>query len=315
MDPLILNVMAKKGKDLKQLGYDDKADIWSLGTICYELLIGKTVFNAETMNDLVQQVESGNYHVPTSVSREVVSFLNAMLQYEGSKRLNADELSNHPFLVKDVRNFTKINTREVRKKIDNKGLNINIKRNQTIWSIFNEDDEKTLIGINDRNNAPPLKPMPEMKMPQDINVNRRYNTDKNIPHIPKNKNLIVNKNYEKTNSNKYPYNGPTHSIYGQNMMPNQNNYSPQYPNFNQIPIMSPFPQNPGYTTGMNAFNPMMPYPTFDPSPNTFNRNIIRINTQGFNPPNYPGSLPQGRVLVFQGNSMGNNEVIDMCSIQ
>jgi len=315
MDPLILNVMAKKGKDLKQLGYDDKADIWSLGTICYELLIGQTVFNAETMNDLVQKVESGNYHVPTSVSREVVSFLNAMLQYEGSKRLNADELSKHPFLVKDVRNFTKINTREVRKKIDNKGLNINIKRNQTIWSIFNEDDEKTLIGINDRNNAPPLKPMPEMKIPQDINVNRRYNTDKNIPHIPKNKNLIVNKNYEKTNSNKYPYNGPTHSIYGQNMMPNQNNYSPQYPNFNQIPIMSPFPQNPGYTSGMNAFNPMMPYPTFEPSPNTFNRNIIQINTQGFNPPNYPGSVPQGRVLVFQGNSMGNNEVIDMCSIQ
>ena len=110
MDPLFHNVMAKKVKYLKQLGYDDKADIWSLGTICYELLIGKTVFNAETMNDLVQKVESGNYHVPTSLSREVVSFLNAMLQYDGSKRLNADELSKQPFLVKDARNFSKINT-------------------------------------------------------------------------------------------------------------------------------------------------------------------------------------------------------------
>ena len=142
MDPLILNVMAKKGKDLKQLGYDDKADIWSLGTICYELLIGKTVFNAETMNDLVQKVESGNYHVPTSLSREMVSFLNSMLQYDGSKRLNAEELSKHAFLTKDVRNFTKINIRQVQRKIDNKGLNINIKRNQTIWSIFNEEDEQ-----------------------------------------------------------------------------------------------------------------------------------------------------------------------------
>ena len=315
MDPLILNVMAKKGKDLKQLGYDDKADIWSLGTICYELLIGKTVFNAETMNDLVQKVESGNYHVPTSLSREVVSFLNAMLQYDGSKRLNADELSKQPFLVKDVRNFSKINTRQVRKKIDNQGLNINIKRNQTIWSIFNEDDEKTLIGINDRNNAPPLRPIPEMQLPQDRNVNRKYNTDKNIPHIPKNKNIIVNKNYDKSHSNNYPYNGPTHSIYGQNMMPNQNNYPPQYPNFNQVPNMSPYPSNQGYPNGMNAYNPMMLYPTFDPSPNTFNRNLIQINTQGYTSSNYSGSRPQGRVLVFQDNSLRKNEVIDLCSIQ
>jgi serine/threonine protein kinase len=205
MDPLILNVMAKKGKDLKQLGYDDKADIWSLGTICYELLIGKTVFNAETMNDLVQKVESGNYHVPTSLSREMVSFLNSMLQYDGSKRLNAEELSKHAFLTKDVRNFTKINTRQVQRKIDNKGLNINIKRNQTIWSIFNEEDEQKLIGINDGNNAP-MKPIPEY--PQDNTAHKRHNTDKNVHKM-----IIINKNYGKSNSNNYPFVGQPTSIY------------------------------------------------------------------------------------------------------
>ena len=311
MDPLILNVMAKKGKDLKQLGYDDKADIWSLGTICYELLIGKTVFNAETMNDLVQQVESGSYHVPTSLSREMVSFLNSMLQYDGSKRLSAEELSNHPFLTKSVRNFTKINTRQVRKKIDNQGLNINIKRNQTIWSIFNEEDEKKLIDINDRNNDAPLRPIPEMKMPQD-NINRKHYTEKNIPHIKK-ITINVNKNYGKSNSNNYPFAGPTHSIYGHNMSPNQNNYMPQYPNFNPVPNMSPFPQNQGYGSGMNMFNPMMPYPTFAPSPNTFNRNIFQMNSQGYTS-NYMGSRPQENMYIYQ-KSMNNNEVVDLCSIQ
>ena len=308
MDPLILNVMAKKGKDLKQLGYDDKADIWSLGTICYELLIGKTVFNAETMNDLVQKVESGNYHVPTSLSREMVSFLNSMLQYDGSKRLNAEELSKHAFLTKDVRNFTKINTRQVQRKIDNKGLNINIKRNQTIWSIFNEEDEQKLIGINDGNNAP-MKPIPEY--PQDNTAHKRHNTDKNVHKM-----IIINKNYGKSNSNNYPFVGQPTSIYGQNMSPNQNNnYMPQYPNFNPLNNMSPFPQNNAFNSG---FNPMMLYPTFDPSPNTFNRNfnrnVIQINSQGYTS-NYMGPGYQEKIYVYPNSMNRNNEVVDLCSIQ
>ena len=308
MDPLILNVMAKKGKDLKQLGYDDKADIWSLGTICYELLIGKTVFNAETMNDLVQKVESGNYHVPTSLSREMVSFLNSMLQYDGSKRLNAEELSKHAFLTKDVRNFTKINTRQVQRKIDNKGLNINIKRNQTIWSIFNEEDEQKLIGINDGNNAP-MKPIPEY--PQDNTAHKRHNTDKNVHKM-----IIINKNYGKSNSNNYPFVGQPTSIYGQNMSPNQNNnYMPQYPNFNPLNNMSPFPQNNAFNSG---FNPMMLYPTFDPSPNTFNRNfnrnVIQINSQGYTS-NYIGPGHQEKIYVYPNSMNRNNEVVDLCSIQ
>ena len=308
MDPLILNVMAKKGKDLKQLGYDDKADIWSLGTICYELLIGKTVFNAETMNDLVQKVESGNYHVPTSLSREMVSFLNSMLQYDGSKRLNAEELSKHAFLTKDVRNFTKINIRQVQRKIDNKGLNINIKRNQTIWSIFNEEDEQKLIGINDGNNAP-MKPIPEY--PQDNTAHKRHNTDKNVHKM-----IIINKNYGKSNSNNYPFVGQPTSIYGQNMSPNQNNnYMPQYPNFNPLNNMSPFPQNNAFNSG---FNPMVLYPTFDPSPNTFNRNfnrnVIQINSQGYTS-NYMGPGYQEKIYVYPNSMNRNNEVVDLCSIQ
>ena len=61
-------------------------------TVCYELLIGKTVFNAETMNDLVEKVKEGKYKIPSSVSKELVSFLNDMLQYDPNYRLNAKEL-------------------------------------------------------------------------------------------------------------------------------------------------------------------------------------------------------------------------------
>ena len=58
MDPIILNKFSKR-RDMN-LGYDEKADIWSIGTVCYELLIGKAVFNAKTMNDLVDRVSFSN---------------------------------------------------------------------------------------------------------------------------------------------------------------------------------------------------------------------------------------------------------------
>jgi hypothetical protein len=277
MDPAILKQMASKGKRIGQIGYDQKADIWSLGTICYELLIGQAVFNAETMNELVRKVEAGTYSVPTSVSKEMVSFLNGMLQYKGEDRLSSDELYKHPFLTKNIRDFTKIDTRRVQRKINKDGLNINVKKNQTIWGIFNEDDEKRLLNINAKyTGAAPLQPIPEYPYPQDT---KRRNSDFHIPRNPMN-NPNVNKNYIKSHTNYYNnYPFPNNSIYGQNMSPNQPPGMPQYPNFNQIPPFSPPTQPPSqaYSSGMGGYSQLTNYPTFAPAPYTFASNIYQNN--------------------------------------
>ena len=209
MDPIILNELAKKGKKINQLGYDQKADIWSLGTICYEMLIGKPVFNSQTLDDLVYKVESGTYSVPTSVSKEIVAFLNGMLQYDGQNRLSADELSMQPFLIKRVNDFSRIDTNKVRKKIDSKGLNINVKKNKTIWAIFNENDEEKLSGINPQNiTAPPPPQKPQKPIQVDKpkpnnqqNIYHKRNTENNIPKIKVDENKYKNYNKSKTGNN------------------------------------------------------------------------------------------------------------------
>ena len=148
MDPLILEKFNSGGKINKELGYDEKADIWSLGTLCYQMLIGNSAFDAYNMKELVSKVEEGTYKVPSDLSKETVSFLNAMLQYDPNRRLSANELNKHAFLIKNIRDFTRINTNLIpKKKMFGGDIQINIKENLTIWSIFNEDDEKKLISI------------------------------------------------------------------------------------------------------------------------------------------------------------------------
>ena len=149
MDPIILKKLNSTGRKSRQLGYDLKADIWSLGTICYEMLIGRSAFDAEDMEELVSKIENGDYSVPTNLSREVISFLNAMLQYDSHARLNSLELSRHVFLTRNVRDFHPIDMKKVEKKIGPSGnLNINVKRNKSIWAIFNAEDEDKLNKIS-----------------------------------------------------------------------------------------------------------------------------------------------------------------------
>jgi len=204
MDPHILKKMDDNKKGINygnMVGYDQKADIWSLGTLCYEMLIGCSAFNSKTMQELVQKVESGNYQIPTHLSKEVISFLNAMLQYNGQKRLSANELARHHFLTKNVKDFSSIDLRKVSNKINrNNNLNVNIKRNNTIWSIFNEEDEKKLINIP-CNYLLPITEEDEYNQSLTgnyINYNNNYANypQDNIKQKNINNNVINNNNYQ-----------------------------------------------------------------------------------------------------------------------
>ena len=255
MDPLLLKKMADKDGFTKSLGYDEKADIWSLGTVCYELLIGQGVFNAQNMNDLVKKVELGTYHIPTNLSKEVVSFLNGMLQYNSKNRLSAEQLSRHHFLTKNIKDFKKIDLNKVSNKVDKQGLNINIKRNHSIWAIFSEEDEKALIDIPGNFYLNDLKPIKEesnenpfkkgndnkdMKKVDNNNLNNNKikndnnlnnNIYKNNNQIKNNNNNIITKNNNNANlNNNYINNNKDFIKTNNNNLKNNNNI--KYNNLN-----------------------------------------------------------------------------------
>ena len=148
MDPFILKKLTERNDLANSEGYDQSADIWSLGSICYEMLIGKRVFNGRNVRDLKKKVEMGNYTLPTTLSKETVSFINAMLQYDPKKRLNIEQLSRHHFLTRNVQNFHSIDFSLIYSKIGEKGIVVNTKDNKTMWQVFNANN----TGIQNNNN-------------------------------------------------------------------------------------------------------------------------------------------------------------------
>ena len=174
MDPRILRKLNKL-EHPNDYGYDAKADIWSLGTLCYEMLIGKNIFDAENMKDLVKKVNKGDYYIPTTLSKEAVSFLNGMLQYDLKKRLSAEQLYRHKFINKRFDQLTKIDLKEIKKNIKGSKIRINSKMNQSIWDVFGDGQCSTIL--EDFNQ----EDMIEGDISISINNSKRWPPDDNLP--------------------------------------------------------------------------------------------------------------------------------------
>lgn len=158
MDPGILEKLIKLKNKMdysETYEYDQKADIWSLGTICYQMLTGKSAFEAKNLQDLVNKIEVGKYFLSTNLSKETCSFLNGMLKYDLKKRLTADQLLEHPFLRKPYNLFTKISDNY--KEIDfieiniKKTMNFKIPQPKLIGNSVEESEESEENKKNEEN--------------------------------------------------------------------------------------------------------------------------------------------------------------------
>ena len=126
MDPKILGQLTT---GVKIEGYNESVDIWSLGTLCYEMVVGCSPFRAQNVKDLYQKVQKGNYIMPSTLSDEIVSFIDSMLQQDNNKRSTAEQLMTHKFLVNPVNTFHAVNVKKIKASYLPNGL-LNMKSKQ-----------------------------------------------------------------------------------------------------------------------------------------------------------------------------------------
>ncbi|XP_042298280.1 serine/threonine-protein kinase ULK2 isoform X3 [Sceloporus undulatus] len=81
--------------------YDAKADLWSIGTVIYQCLVGKPPFQANSPQDLRMFYEKNRNLIP-SVPRETSAYLAdlllGLLQRNQKDRMDFEAFFNHPFL-------------------------------------------------------------------------------------------------------------------------------------------------------------------------------------------------------------------------
>ena len=173
MAPQILENMQQRTPNHQ--GYDEKVDIWSLGTLCYEMLVGHMAFCASSMQELSKKVKQGSYSLPTNLSKEVISFIDSMLQTDPNKRSSARDLLKHDFLVKNVKQFQPIDVRKIQGMVSGGVINVNSNSNsgktgnltQTVWDIFNGPGIITQQPVRPAQQVgiPLQQPMPHMQVP------------------------------------------------------------------------------------------------------------------------------------------------------
>ena len=88
---------------LQSQKYDAKADLWSVGTILYELVVGRPPFNGSNHVALLHNIERNEAKIPDQIARNLsaacVDLIYSLLKRDPVQRISFEEFFNHPFLA------------------------------------------------------------------------------------------------------------------------------------------------------------------------------------------------------------------------
>jgi aurora kinase len=78
--------------------YTPKVDIWAIGVLTYECLIGVSPFYDQDERKIMQLILDGKYVIPQHMSKDVVDFLKITLESDPNKRAGIEQLLRHPIM-------------------------------------------------------------------------------------------------------------------------------------------------------------------------------------------------------------------------
>ncbi|KAI5867700.1 kinase-like domain-containing protein [Durotheca rogersii] len=79
--------------------YDEKVDLWSLGVLTYEFLVGEAPFE-DTPVMTTRRIARGDMKVPSFVSAEATDLIKKLLVIDPDKRLSLEQVQKHPWIIK-----------------------------------------------------------------------------------------------------------------------------------------------------------------------------------------------------------------------
>ena len=85
---------------VNELGHDEKADIWCIGVLLFELCTGKVPFDGRDLETVKANILRLNISWPRDIDPEVKDLISQILRLKPSSRLSIEEILSHRFFTK-----------------------------------------------------------------------------------------------------------------------------------------------------------------------------------------------------------------------
>ncbi|EAT38182.1 AAEL009880-PA [Aedes aegypti] len=73
-------------------------DLWSLGVLAYELLVGRAPFHATSYDETYNKIMKVRYVIPPEMSRPAAHLISRLLVRQPEQRIPLEQVANHPWI-------------------------------------------------------------------------------------------------------------------------------------------------------------------------------------------------------------------------
>ena len=180
--------------------YNLKSDIWSLGCLCYEILMLKTPFRAETMEGLYRKVMKGKYpEISKKYSNKFDNVISYMLQLKPEERPTTGDILKLPEIVEKIEELKIVPLC--------KNINNNMQNSSRIYSGKSRNNSTSNINNSFQSNAQYNNNVPSVNMSMNKMI-KNVSGNSIEPSIYETENINASKSNFDTISNNNNYLSP-----------------------------------------------------------------------------------------------------------
>lgn len=88
---------------VKNSRYHSRVDIWGLGVLLYEFLVGKPPFEDSSEKGTYKKIKTGTPSFPSHLTKEAKDLVSRLLAKDPRERLTLEQCLDHPWVALNTR--------------------------------------------------------------------------------------------------------------------------------------------------------------------------------------------------------------------